>query len=197
MNLELILLRHGKTIANEEHRYIGSTDQSLSESGIRELESAAGKWKEYGHSKIHVFSSPMKRCTETAGIVFEEEFPEIIMELKETDFGEFEMKNHAELDGNSDYQAWIDSNGTIAFPGGESRAQFIERTMEGFRKLLERCREQGITQAAATVHGGSIMAIMHSMTGEDYYNFLIGNGQGYVLELNMDESPKLIDYRRF
>lgn len=35
--MKLILIRHGKTEANEKHLYCGSTDVSLSESGIKEL----------------------------------------------------------------------------------------------------------------------------------------------------------------
>ena len=52
------------------------------------------------------------------------------------DFGQFEGKNYEELKDNPDYQKWIDSNGTLPFPGGESREQFIRRSMEGFDRMM-------------------------------------------------------------
>ena len=35
--IEIILIRHGKTIANEKRLYCGKTDLSLSNSGVVEL----------------------------------------------------------------------------------------------------------------------------------------------------------------
>ncbi len=52
------------------------------------------------------------------------------------DFGQFEGKNYEELKDNPDYQKWIDSNGTLPFPGGEPREQFIRRSMEGFDWMM-------------------------------------------------------------
>ena len=37
IKIDLILLRHGMTKGNEEHRYIGRTDEELSEKGILQL----------------------------------------------------------------------------------------------------------------------------------------------------------------
>ena len=85
------------------------------------------------------------------------------------DFGEFEGKNYIELQKNPNYQAWIDSNGTLPFPGGESREAFIKRCEQGFYRMLigikgrlqkmdEKQPSSKIT-AGAVVHGGTIMAI--------------------------------------
>mgnify|MGYP000581579371 CR=1 FL=1 len=38
MKLEVLLLRHGQTQGNLEKRYIGKTDEPLSEKGIRFLQ---------------------------------------------------------------------------------------------------------------------------------------------------------------
>ena len=58
--------------------------------------------------------------------------------LEEIDFGEFEGKNYEELKDDARYIKWMESNGTIAFPGGESRDEFIDRTVEAFDKALEK-----------------------------------------------------------
>ena len=57
--------------------------------------------------------------------------------LKECDFGDFENKNYKELSGNPDYQAWIDSGGTLPFPGGEDSEAFRIRCREGFVQCVE------------------------------------------------------------
>ena len=61
-----------------------------------------------------VYVSPMKRCMETAKLIFKENFYEV-EELRECDFGIFENKNYKELSDCPEYQAWIDSGGTMTF----------------------------------------------------------------------------------
>ena len=166
--IEIIFLRHGMTIENEQHRYLGNTDTSLNRNGICKLQ-ALQKNGTYPKTDI-LFCSPMKRCTETAEILYPNHTPIYIPEWREMDFGEFEGKNYIELQKNPDYQAWIDSNGTLPFPGGESREAFIKRCEQGFYRMLigikgrlqkmdEKQPASKIT-AGAVVHGGTIMAIL-------------------------------------
>ncbi len=97
---------------------------------------------------------------ETAGILFPGKSFHIIEELSECDFGEFENKNYKELSGNQDYQRWIDSNGTLPFPGGESREAFKHRSLTGFQKAVTQCIRNKCKTAALVIHGGTIMNIM-------------------------------------
>ena len=115
--IKLVLIRHGATEANKEHRYLGRTDESLSQEAKEELSAEANCYP-----KIDLlFTSPMKRCVETAGILYPDKNLVVVDSFREMDFGDFEGKNYEELNGNPDYQAWIDSGGTIAFPNGESQ----------------------------------------------------------------------------
>ncbi len=143
-----------------------------------------------------LYASPMRRCLETADILFDGQKVRTIENFRETDFGAFEGKNYMELSGNPDYQAWIDSNGEMAFPGGESREEFIRRSVEGFREMvqdIERCmrlqRVGGMPAfcAAAVVHGGTIMAVLQRLFGGDYYSYHVGNGEGYAFSLERKE----------
>ena len=113
--IKLWLIRHGKTEGNKLSRYIGTTDEPLCQEGTEFLH-------KMDYPKVQaVYVSPLKRCVQTAEILFPGEPVHIIEELAECDFGEFENKNYKELEGNRHYQEWIDSNGTLHFPGGESR----------------------------------------------------------------------------
>ena len=127
--LKIWLIRHGMTEGNRYQRYIGVTDEPLCEEG-REL---LGKFT-YPKPQA-VFVSPLKRCLETAAILFGDPKVRIIDQLAECDFGEFENKNYKELSGDPRYQAWIDSNGILAFPGGESKDECATRNLEGFHFL--------------------------------------------------------------
>lgn len=134
--VDLTLIRHGQVQANIEKRYIGSTDMSLTVNGMKSLEKL-NKAQIY-KTPDYLFCSPMSRCKMTCDILFPDKIYTVIDEFHEMDFGSFEMKNYQELKDNADYQRWIDSNGTIAFPEGESRQEFVLRCMSGFDKMLSK-----------------------------------------------------------
>ena len=177
--LKLILIRHGETQGNKLKRYIGKrTDEPL-------CPEAGNMLAQLAYPEVQaVYASPMIRCTQTAGILFPGKKLNIIDELAECDFGEFENKNYQELDGNEHYQSWIDSGGLLPFPGGESREEFKRRNVTGFQKAVNGCLRNGISLAALVVHGGTIMAVLSSLTGGEYFDFQVKNGEGYetVLE---------------
>ena len=129
----LVFIRHGATQANKERRYLGKTDESLSGEGIEILESF--KMRKLYPDVEYLFTSPMKRCTETAKIIYPTLCPIIIPEWEEINFGRFEYRNYEELKDDAQYQEWLRSNGTLNFPEGESRKDFILRCKGGFINL--------------------------------------------------------------
>jgi broad specificity phosphatase PhoE len=96
------LIRHSITKGNLEKRYIGAkTDEPLCKAGYELL-------KEKHYPKVEkVIASPMKRCIETAQLLFPDTQIQIEESLRECDFGEFENKNYQELSQSKAYQAWI------------------------------------------------------------------------------------------
>lgn len=188
--MSVLLIRHGLTRGNLERRYIGCrTDEPLCEAGV----SALGE-KSYPQAR-RVFSSPMRRCIETAAILFPNIEPEIVEDFRECDFGAFEGLNHGELDGRADYQAWIDSLGELPFPGGESKARFAKRCVAAFEALLARDIR---ADWAVVAHGGTIMAIMerYAIPKAGYFDYQVPCGGGFVLEAREDEGMREPNYRR-
>ena len=180
--LKLYLIRHGQTPGNKLSRYIGTTDEPLSDEGREFLKKISYPMPE------ELFVSPLLRCVETAEILFPGKQLHIIEELSECDFGEFENKNYKELAGNENYQKWIDSNGTMPFPGGESREGFKYRSLTGFQKAVTQCIRKNVDTAALVIHGGTIMNIMEAY-GEpkkSFYDWHVGNGQGYLVEVDTE-----------
>lgn len=195
---KVYLIRHGKTKENEEKRYAGKrTDTELSEEGIRESESQRPFINGItGGVLDRVCSGYMKRAVQTAEILFPGYDRLQICDLAEIDFGEFEGKNYEELNGNEDYQKWIDSNGKMDFPGGEGREAHTDESFRIFGELLgDRDKDENI---AVVCHGGNIMGIMMRLAGGDYYDYMIKNLGGYSLELETDdEGIHFITYHKF
>ncbi|MBE5912747.1 MAG: histidine phosphatase family protein [Pseudobutyrivibrio ruminis] len=178
MDRTITLIRHGCTPGNREKRYVGIIDETL------DLESELDiKARAYPKADI-VFSSPMIRCIQTAKIIYPDQEPIVIHELRETDFGRFEGKNYQELSGDKEYQSWIESNGEAPFPGGESRSQASSRALKGFEKLL--AQSQDYENISVVAHGGTIMAILSNIFGGDYYSYHVENGEGYTFDLSYD-----------
>ena len=184
-----VLIRHGQTQGNLEHRYIGCrTDETLCAAGREAL-----RLHRYP-AVSRVFASPMRRCVETAAILYPGIRPEIVPDFRECDFGVFEGKNYAELSGRSDYQAWIDSGGELLFPGGESRAAFAARCVRAFERLpAQDFRED----CALIVHGGTIMAIMEraAVPKGRYFDYQVKPGEGYLLNPDGTYQKLMNDHR--
>ncbi|WP_022749167.1 histidine phosphatase family protein [Lachnobacterium bovis] len=192
MSFKMALVRHGKTHGNLEGRYIGKTDECLTDKGIIELKQMKDD-KFYPACSV-VFSSPLIRCSQTAKIVFENKEIFLNSNLEEMDFGRFEGKNYNDLKENSYYQKWIDSNGEIPFPEGEDKESFIKRVGQGFDEILQLCYDlfsnfyinMKDVDFAIVAHGGTIMAIMNILLGEGYYEYRVKNGRGYIVSFTFD-----------
>lgn len=179
--ITIVMIRHGSTKSNSQYRYLGKTDELLSKEGEDEL-------LRYKQSNLYpeineLFTSPMKRCIQTANILYPDLEPIIVKEWSEIDFGLFEGKNYIELKDDRRYQAWIDSNGTLPFPDGESREQFIARCREGFFIMQNIVWNHSSEQKTIgmIVHGGTIMALLSSYYGGEYFDYHAANGKGYIV----------------
>lgn len=185
--VEMVWIRHGATRSNKEYRYLGKTDEGLSEEGMEELKRA--KERNCYPKVDYVFCSPMKRCLETAEILYPAKEVVVIPDWEEMDFGVFEGKNYIDLQGEEYYQVWIDSNAVLPFPGGEGREEFIDRCKEGFYKMLDylflwMIKGQNLKiQIGLIVHGGTIMSLFSSFSDGEYFDYSVANGGGYFCVL--------------
>lgn len=192
MKREVYLIRHGKTEGNSKGAYLGCrSDQPLSAEG-ESLAREKGELLKKIIKNPHLFASPLKRTMQTAALLFPEQRIEPVEMLREIDFGDWDGKTHAQLDGNEEYQAWIDSGGLAQIPGGESRQTFIKRCLKGFNEILADANESPLV---IVCHGGTIMAILSELTGQDYYDFQVSNLDGYKVWLDdTDGKISLVSY---
>lgn len=194
--MKVYLIRHGATRGNLERRYVGETDEELTSEGRVLLQEKLWEWKKWregqGKGAIdflkadRVFVSPLKRCRQTAEILYPGREQIVIEDLRECSFGEFEYKNYEELQGNSAYQRFIDSMGESGFPGGETLAAFQERCVRAFEQVID--ERASAASGAFVVHGGTIMAILDrfSVPHKNYYEWQAGNGEGFSASVIAD-----------
>lgn len=177
------MFRHGATKGNGERRFVGSTDEGITDGEKMRLAECGRRGtlhtKEgvilYPGRNVPLYVSPMLRCRETAECLFpgREQIP--VSDFREISFGRFEYRNHEELGGDPEYQAYIDSGGTREFPGGECMADFSRRCTEAFESLdIQK-------ESAFVVHFGTIMALLdrYSEPHRDYFEWRVQNGGGF------------------
>jgi len=177
--LKIHLIRHGKTKGNENGRYIGSTNEPVSPAGINALRGniSLGLYPDCDA----VYTSPMLRCLQTADILYPDKPRFVIPALAEYHFGLFEGKNYAELNGNTDYQTFIDSGGRTPIPGAPPLEDYFSDCVSAFYDILKNPKDT----ISIICHGGTIMAIMRNIYPQsDTYYFRSKNGEGYIIEYN-------------
>ena len=164
------LIRHAKTEGNLKKKYIGITDEPII-SGTRAD-------KKYHEADI-VISSPMRRCIETAELIYPGIKPKIYDGLAETNFGKFENRSYDDLKDDPLYKEWLASSGTLPFPGGESSEAFRKRCVEAYNKAVS---DHPGKRLAFVVHGGTIMAVMSYIFGGGFYDYHTDNLCGFEFE---------------
>ena len=94
-NYRLYMIRHGITQGNLDGKYIGTTDLPLCEEGENAISSLVALDV---YPKVQkVYSSPLKRCLQTADIIYPERLLMRIDGISEIDFGDYEGMTHDEL----------------------------------------------------------------------------------------------------
>lgn len=171
---KLYLIRHGKTQANLEHRYCGSTDLPLSPQGIEELRNL-----HYDISGVRFLTSGMLRTEETLQLLFGPVPHEALPEFREVDFGVFEMRTYEDLKEEPAYQNWITGDNMANIPPqGESGNQMCARVLAALPELQKE-------DTVLITHGGVIAAIMAHLFPEENksrYQWQPRPGQGYLVE---------------
>lgn len=183
--MKVVMIRHGKTPGNLLKQYIGRTDQSLADEGIKELKAIASSEefiKTLDSEKVEkIFVTPLKRTQETASILFPNARQMVINDLREMDFGIFEEKNYIDLEHSKEYAAWLDTHCESKVPEGEDKASFSKRSCDAFLQCM---KDNGDEVVYFLVHGGTIMSVMEAFaeTRQEYYKWYAENGHGYMAE---------------
>ena len=205
---EIHLIRHGKTEGTRKRWFYGAMDIPLDNEGVDELAQLTkeGIYPCLGPVDADFYTSGMVRAEQTFFIIYGAAKHQVIDELKEMDFGDFEGYSHEDLNGSPLYEAWLAQQGPeAAAPGGESLGHFNERVKRGFEKLcgyhamkeLSHRHSKLPAHSVLVCHGGVIGAIMMDLFDkekENLYKWIPEPGHGYSI---IFEEGKATAYREF
>ena len=93
----LVLLRHGRTEGTERHLYYGATDLPLLEDGVQNLQLAAARGVYPSPDGFTFVTSGMLRANQTLRAIYGDVPFSVIDDLREVNFGIFEMKSYEDL----------------------------------------------------------------------------------------------------
>ncbi len=154
----LQLIRHGITQANIDGKYIGITDLPLSREGVMDL---YDKVEKYEYTPVQkVYTSPLKRCKQTANIIHPNRYTAELGLLAEMNFGDFEDKTPEELANNPAYSKWLEGGLDNPPPNGESARDVVNRCYEALNIIISDMMYEGLTNCAVVTHGGIIMNML-------------------------------------
>ena len=173
--MKIYLIRHGMTPGNALRRYIGRTDEPLSEEGVQLARASGGST-----ALERVYVTPLRRTQQTAAILFPNAKQTVVDDLREMDFGIFENRSAAEMENDAAYRAWVEADCMPACPEGESTPGFSERVCSAFAPLILSLREQDAEQAVFVVHGGTVMSVLQKFARPEmgFYDCLMKNCEG-------------------
>ena len=176
-------IRHGAIDETLSGKYIGTTDVPLSEKGRLDLKKLDYEYR-YPGTQV-VFTSPLKRCTETCKILYPELNPLSITALSECNFGEWEGKTAEELKNDSDFEKWLAGDNSVKPPRGESNADFTRRICRMFESIVEGLIKTGTTESVIVTHGGVIMTLLavYGLPQAKPFEWAMENGCGYSIRI--------------
>lgn len=171
--INIFILRHGHTKGTERHRYYGRTDIPLSKSGIRQIKKLILK-------ADYIYSSPLKRCIQTAEIIGGP--VEISNDLIEIDFGDWEGLTLKQMQRRNPriFNKWLNDFTNFRMPRGESVRNMIRRVERFWKYIIEKHHSGNIL---IVTHGGPAKIIVMKAFGipmEKFWNLHIGTGDLWV-----------------
>lgn len=164
-----ILLRHGETDWNRDHRIQGSTDIPLNETGRAQARDAAARLREAldtAHPAA-VVASDLARARETAEIVAAElslPAPRLYPALRERAYGVAEGMTVDEY-----FRRWGDWHGTDV-PEAETRSALRERALAGLAAVardVRRATAPGAASVIVVTHGALIREVIRHASGDE------------------------------
>ena len=183
-NYHISLIRHGRTDANDQGIYIGTTDLPLNDAGRNEL---YDKLDRFVYPRVErVYSSPLLRCTESAEILFPNREIVAADEFQELHFGKFEGKRAEDLLRNEEYRTWIKGGMDAKPPEGESVAELCVRTYRGFHRILLEMMQEGMQHVALVTHAGVIANALacFGLPKLDPKQIQTAAGEGFEIQIN-------------
>ncbi len=161
---ELLLVRHGETALNQERRWQGQHDASLTPRGQAEAQALAERIA--AAHPVALYSSDLPRARETAAAITRLTAlePALDARWREVDVGEWLGLTPAEVELRhpEGYARWL--AGGTGWEQGESYVEMAARSLEAARDVAS-ARAGATRPVVCVTHGGVIRAIVMHVLG--------------------------------
>jgi len=163
--LQIVLIRHGATDWNLEHRCQGSSDRELSPEGMRQAEAIAELL--CGESLAAIYASDLKRARRTAEVIGQPHHLPVRLDesMRELDHGELEGLTFDEIKLNFGefLTRWRSEPAELQVPGGERLIDVAERAWMGLQHITKRHTDDD--NIVVVSHHFPIVGIVCRITG--------------------------------
>jgi broad specificity phosphatase PhoE len=180
----LLLIRHGESTWNREHRIQGQLDPPLSDRGRHQASLLARRLS--ARRPEAIYSSDLKRAMETAAPIEKATglAAQPMAELREVFLGEWEGLHNEELVERypDAWAKWTVEPSWDLVPGGEAGDEFEARVVSAVDAVVKR-HPHG--EAILVTHGGVIQVALHHVVGRPsrgLFPFRISNASITVIE---------------
>lgn len=160
----LILIRHGQSTWNREHRIQGQLDPPLSDEGRRQAALLAARFA--GRVFAGFYASDLTRAFETAEVIGATvgQRPRAQTSLREIYLGEWEGLSTDEIAERfpTAWASWVEEPDWDVVPGGEGAGPFDARVGAALDDIFRRHPNGDVL---VVTHGGVIQIALHRIVG--------------------------------
>ena len=181
----MILVRHGQSTWNREHRIQGQLDPPLSDEGRHQVELLGRRLA--GRHLAGFYASDLKRAFETAEAIgaFVDLTPEPTPGLREIYLGDWEGLRTDDIAERfpDAWARWRQEPDWDLVPGGEGAARFEARVIATLDEILDRHSHGDVL---VVTHGGVIQVALHRVIGRPsrgVFPFKIQNASISLIEV--------------
>ena len=186
---QIYIIRHGLTESNKKKIYAGWSDESVCNEGISNLLEIGNKLKKFKIEKI--FSSPIQRAIQTAGIINSslDISTEIEKSLKEMKMGPWEGLSEEEVAKKypREWKIWNSKPFELKLDGRETLKDLQLRTLRAIKKISN---NSNFSRILAVTHVALIRALIifyNNLSLDEYRKIDVPNGAVYLLDYNTPE----------
>ena len=173
----MLVVRHGRTLYNQQRRFLGRTDLPLDSVGRAQ----ATAWRPWRGAFACVVSSPLKRATMTAASLADRlEIDEAFAELDQGDL-EGQLVAEAMRTYPSFFEAWAEDPGAVRVPGGGRMDELRDHALAALHRWARCHRGQAIAVVSHQLVLASLLATIEDAPLSDWRRFALPNAGGALL----------------
>ncbi len=185
--MKMLLVRHGEILSNIKKVYSGRSNEELTDRGAAQAVDISKKLKNYNIDAI--YSSPMKRTLQTAGIIGEAlkqnvRSDESFQELKMGPWEGLSEDNVAQT-YPEEWKMWLKKPADLRLVGRETLDELLERVLMGIRKIYQKSSDETvlIVTHVAIIR---VLLLWHSGKSLNLYKSIdVPNAIVHEVEINM------------